>query len=59
MHLYPADTEARRDIVGRIVAEEIEYLLPVHCTGILAICDLRNLKGENCLPAGAGDKYVF
>lgn len=59
MHLYNANSETRNRILGQVAAEDMDYILPVHCTGILAICDLRQLMGERCIPAGAGDKYNF
>ena len=59
MHLYNANSETSNMILGQVAAEDMSYILPVHCTGILAICDLRQLMGERCIPAGAGDKYNF
>lgn len=59
MHLYNSNAEIRSQILGEVAAGEMDYILPVHCTGILAICDLRRLIGERCIPAGAGDSFVF
>mgnify|MGYP000927256557 CR=1 FL=1 len=59
MHLYQADAGTRRGILTQIEAEEIDYILPVHCTGIQAICELKLMMGERCIPAGAGDKFNF
>ncbi|MDD3170128.1 MAG: MBL fold metallo-hydrolase [Eubacteriales bacterium] len=59
MHLYNSDAESRNHILGQIASEEMDYVLPVHCTGIFAICDLRGLMKERCIPAGAGDKFSF
>lgn len=59
MHLYNANSETRNMILEQVAAEEIDYILPVHCTGILAICDLRQLMGARCIPAGVGDKFNF
>jgi 7,8-dihydropterin-6-yl-methyl-4-(beta-D-ribofuranosyl)aminobenzene 5'-phosphate synthase len=59
MHLYNSDAETRKLILGQIAEEEMDYVLPVHCTGIYAICDLRELMKERCIPAGAGDKFSF
>ena len=59
MHLYQTDADTRRGILAQLAAEEIGYILPVHCTGINAIIDLRNLLGERCIPAGAGDQFDF
>jgi 7,8-dihydropterin-6-yl-methyl-4-(beta-D-ribofuranosyl)aminobenzene 5'-phosphate synthase len=59
MHLYNSGPVTRRELLEQVAAESIDYVLPVHCTGILAICDLRQLIGERCIPAGAGDKIVL
>jgi len=59
MHLYNSSIYTRNMILGQVAAEEMAYILPVHCTGILAICDLRHLMGERCIPAGAGDQFNF
>lgn len=55
MHLYHADQELRATILNQVAAEDIAYLVPVHCTGIRAISDLLQLAGERCIPAGTGD----
>lgn len=57
MHLYHASAGTRKEILSQVAAEEIDYLLPVHCTGINAICDLRLMAADRCIPAGAGDIY--
>ncbi len=59
MHLYHSNKEVRTHILKQVAAEEMEYVLPVHCTGIQAICDLKFLIGERCIPAGAGDCFEF
>ena len=59
MHLYNANKEMRSEILGQVAAEEMDYILPVHCTGIHAICDLRQLMGDRCIPAGTGDILEF
>jgi 7,8-dihydropterin-6-yl-methyl-4-(beta-D-ribofuranosyl)aminobenzene 5'-phosphate synthase len=59
MHLYNAGKELRSKVLGQIAAEEIGSILPVHCTGIRAICDLRQLIGDRCIPAGTGDVLEF
>ena len=59
MHLYHADAAARKAVLERIAAENMNYILPVHCTGIHAICDLKLMIGERCIPAGTGDRFEF
>ncbi len=59
MHLYNASAELRSSILEQVAFEGLDYVLPVHCTGIYAICELRQLLGERCILAGAGDTYSF
>lgn len=59
MHLYQSDAATRQEILTQIAEEEIDYILPVHCTGNQAICDLKLMIGERCIPAGAGDQFDF
>jgi len=59
MHLYHASAKTRKTILDQIASEELDYVLPVHCTGIHAICELRQLLGERCILAGTGDELVF
>lgn len=59
MHLYSADEATRNKVVNEIVKENIEMVMPVHCTGIKAICDLKAAMGDHCIVATAGDTYVF
>ena len=57
MHLYKAAKEERARVVESVAAEEAECVMPVHCTGIDAICDLRIRLGDRCVPASAGDSF--
>ena len=57
MHLYSAADEVRENVVKRVAAEAPECVMPVHCTGIKAICDLRSMLGDACIVATAGDSY--
>ena len=57
MHLYSASPDDRRRVVDQICAEHPECVIPVHCTGIEAICDLKSRLGDTCIAAVAGDCY--
>ncbi len=57
MHLYSASEEDRKAVVDQMAAEGLDKVMPVHCTGIKAICDLKTKLGENCVVAVAGDVY--
>ena len=57
MHLYPASPEMRRKIVEEIAQLDMDVVLPVHCTGMDAILQMKALMGDKCVVACAGDKY--
>lgn len=59
MHLYNTEADKRKVILEQVAAEEMDYVLPVHCTGIHAICEAKQIIGNRCVPAGAGDQFVF
>ncbi|MDO4745547.1 MAG: MBL fold metallo-hydrolase [Bacillota bacterium] len=57
MHLYSATEEDRKYVVDQMEAEGLDKVMPVHCTGIKAICDLKTRLGDACTVAVAGDVY--
>ncbi|MDD4200273.1 MAG: MBL fold metallo-hydrolase, partial [Eubacteriales bacterium] len=57
MHLYSSTDEDRKRVVEEIVAEKMDMVMPVHCTGIKAICDLKTKLEDRCFVATAGDEY--
>lgn len=57
MHLYSASEEDRCRVVGQVEAEGLDKIMPVHCTGIKAICDLKAKLADACIVATAGDMY--
>lgn len=59
MHLYSASAADRQRVVNEVLNEKIEKVMPLHCTGIDAICDLRAAMGQSCIVASAGDCYEY
>lgn len=57
MHLYPASHSLRTKVCQRIALEEIPLVVPVHCTGLKAICMLKSLLGDKCHLMCAGDSW--
>lgn len=57
MHLYSASAEDRACVINQMVAEGLDKVMPVHCTGIKAICDLKTKLGDACVVAVAGDSF--
>lgn len=59
MHLYGADENMRKKVLDQIMAEDIGLVMPVHCTGINAICDLKTALQDRCIAAVTGTKYGY
>lgn len=58
MHLYSAGEKERAEVIAQLKHEEVARLMPVHCTGIQAICDLKREFGDACTVAMAGDRFT-
>lgn len=57
MHLYSASEEDRKRVIDQVEAEQLDMVMPVHCTGIKAICELKMRLGDRCIVATAGDVF--
>ncbi len=57
MHLFNSSDAERAQVVEEIAAENLDLVMPVHCTGIKAICDLKTKLGDKCVAATAGDSF--
>lgn len=57
MHLYTADQATRREVAEQLEREEIPMVMPVHCTGIEGICQIKNLLKDRCVIPSAGSSY--
>lgn len=58
MHLYAASKEDRQSVIEEVAAENMDQVMPVHCTGIDAICELRARLRGRCTVATAGYEYL-
>lgn len=59
MHLLPAPSETREKILRELSSADIDYLFPVHCTGMENILRLRQMTGKRCVIAASGGFYEF
>lgn len=55
MHLENADPERLNITIKQILDLDIRRVIPLHCTGILAITEMKRLLGDRCLMLCAGD----
>lgn len=59
MHLYAATKKDRQRVIDEIAAEKIDTVIPVHCTGMDALCELKLMLGDKCRIMSAGDEYLI
>ncbi len=59
MHMYSATEEDRARVIAEVVKEDIDILVPVHCTGIEAIITLKGILKDRCVVASAGETYEY
>ena len=57
MHLYTLSGEKQREIVNAICGLGVEWVFPVHCTGMEAIIMFKENLGDRCVAASAGKSY--
>lgn len=57
LHLYNCGKGEREDVIKQLTAEDVEKIIPLHCTGIEGVCDVRNRFGDKCIIATAGDSF--
>ncbi|MBQ7492066.1 MAG: MBL fold metallo-hydrolase [Clostridia bacterium] len=59
MHLIGADNATRRRVIDCLAEEEPKLVAPIHCTGLAAICMMRERFGHRCILTGAGGTLRF
>ena len=55
MHLGSAGPERIAATISRLRDLSIKRVIPMHCTGLQAICEIKRALGEKCLPLCTGD----
>jgi len=59
MHLYNSDKKTRSTVLKELREAGVNTVMPVHCTGIEAICEMKSAMGDACIVATAGGQYEF
>lgn len=59
MHLRSASCERLNATIEAVRELNIERLIPVHCTGMMAIAQMKLALGERCRTVSAGSEIVF
>ena len=55
MHLENVSPIRLQKTIRHMVDLDIEKVVPLHCTGIFAICEMKRVLKDRCLPLCAGD----
>ncbi len=55
MHLDSASPLRVQMTIQHMIDLGIQKIIPLHCTGIFAICEMKRFLGDRCLPLCAGD----
>lgn len=58
-HLYNSKDDHLLFDVGRITSLDVEYFMPVHCSGLNAMFRMKELLDDRCILLNAGDKLFF
>ena len=59
MHLQSVETERLKATINYLVNSGIQNIIPLHCTGIQAICDLKNALKDRCQIFAVGDNVLI
>lgn len=59
MHMFRCSSFERNRIIGRMTELQIEAIIPMHCTGMEATCEMKSIFGYRCLILNAGDQISF
>ena len=54
MHLMGAGRQMREKVIEGLAAEQPQLVAPIHCTGLEAICMMKERFGDRCILTGAG-----
>lgn len=57
MHLYSLSKDRRSRIIDALSAMELDYVVPLHCTGMEAIVELKIKMGDKCRILTAGRSF--
>ena len=59
MHLFHSGPEIREKVINDVVENIDGDIMPVHCTGIVAMCELKQAMGDRCIIPTAGESYEY
>ena len=57
MHLFNSDDAKIASVLSRLKEKPPEKIIPVHCTGVRALCKCMETFGDRCVIAMTGDWF--
>ncbi len=48
MHLHAVSANKRSEIIDALAAVNLDYVVPLHCTGMKAIVEMKMKMGDRC-----------
>lgn len=57
MHLYSLRSDKRSHIIDRLVEMDLDYVAPLHCTGMQAIVEMKVKMGDKCRILTSGHSF--
>ncbi len=59
MHLNSSSDERIQLTIQKLKEMDIKTIIPLHCTGITAICEMKSSLREQCRIMTVGDEFIF
>ena len=59
MHMFPLPSQRQDEIIDAMMKLDVDWLVPLHCTGMEAILKMKARKGDKCILATSGKSYEF
>lgn len=59
MHMFPLSSQRQDEIIDAMMKLDVDWLVPLHCTGMEAILKMKARKGDKCILATSGKSYEF
>lgn len=59
MHLDKISSSKLSEIIMTFKDKEIDKIIPLHCTGSMASCEIKRQMGDRCILSSCGDEIVL
>lgn len=59
LHLSKLMSKSVDKVINNLISEELELVIPLHCTGMVAACEIKEKLREKCVLVNTGDEYII